>query len=337
MFRTLFDLGPIGIHSYGLMLALAFFTGLWYINKRSKAEKLSFDKMLNIAYILIFSGVIGGRLGFVVLHWSDYADNPLAAINPFQGSTFGLSGLNLYGGIMLALVACLIYMNIRKLPRFAIFDLFAPTVGLGIGMGRIGCFLNGCCFGTPTDLPWGITFPEDSIPAYIFPDQAIHPAQLYSSAYGILLFVFLHQVLKRKRFDGQVIAVLLMVEAVFRFVIENVRYYESEMTFSLMGIQPTYNHAASILLFITGLVFYIKLPRRLYRNKPATTTGNCQSDYLQRIYFCYWHGYCLMRCLNQPKVIGDAASESQANIIYAAYRRDFLLRDFHPLYRPDSR
>ena len=66
--------------------------------------------------------------------------------------------------------------------------MLAPTVGLGIGLGRIGCFLNGCCFGTPTDLPWGVTFPEGSIPDYIFHNQAIHPAQLYSSLYGFALF-----------------------------------------------------------------------------------------------------------------------------------------------------
>ena len=147
--------------------------------------------------------------------------------------------------------------------------MLAPTVGLGIGLGRIGCFLNGCCFGTPTDLPWGITFPSGSIPDYVFPHQSIHPAQLYSSLYGFLLFFVLHHILKRKRFDGQVIAVYLMFEAVFRYLIEYVRYYETEMHLSFLGMDPTWNQIASILLFVLGLIFYRIAPRQLYRGSKA--------------------------------------------------------------------
>ena len=108
MCRTLFKIGPVGIHTYGLMLALAFFAGLWYIKRRSRVEKLPFEQMLNVAYILIFSGVIGGRLGYVLLHLSEFADNPFSAINPFHGGRFGIAGLNLYGGVLLALAAVFI-------------------------------------------------------------------------------------------------------------------------------------------------------------------------------------------------------------------------------------
>jgi phosphatidylglycerol:prolipoprotein diacylglycerol transferase len=269
MLRTLFKIGPIGIHTYGLMLAIAFFAGLWYLKRRSPAERLPFDKILNVAYILIFCGVIGARLGYVVLHLSDFAEDPWSAINPFHGGNFGIAGLNLYGGVLLALVVVWIYLWLKKLPWLAVFDMLAPTVGLGIGIGRIGCFLNGCCFGTPTNLPWGITFPKGSIPDSVFPQQAIHPAQLYSSLYGFLLFIGLHYILKRKRFDGQVIAIYLMVEAVFRFSIEYVRYYESAMHFSFLGLEPTWNQVASLLLFAMGLIVYFSVPRTLYRESEA--------------------------------------------------------------------
>jgi len=251
------------------MLALAFFAGLWYIKRRSAAEKLPFEQMLNVAYILIFAGVIGGRLGYVVLHLSEFAEDPLSAINPFHGGRFGIAGLNLYGGVLLALIAVFIYLRVKKLPWLAVLDLLAPTVGLGIGLGRIGCFLNGCCFGTPTGLPWGITYPAGSIPDSIFPNQSIHPAQLYSSLYGFLLFFLLHNILKRKRFDGQVIAVYLMCEAVFRYAIEYVRYYETEMHLSILGMEPTWNQIVSIGLFILGLIFYKIAPRYLYRESEA--------------------------------------------------------------------
>ena len=265
MCRTLFKIGPFGVHTYGLMLAIAFFVGLAYLKWRSNPERLPFDKLLNLAYIIIFGGIIGGRLGFVLFHLSEYADDPLSAINPFQNGQFGISGLNLYGGVILAMIGGWIYMRSRKLPTLAVFDLLTPTVGIGLGLGRIGCFLNGCCFGTPSNLPWAVTFPPGSIPDSVFGQQSLHPAQLYSSAYGFLLFFLLHWVLKRKRFDGQVMAVYLMVEAVFRHAIEYFRYYESEMKISILGMEPTWNQVFSVLLFVTGLIIYLRAPRHLHR------------------------------------------------------------------------
>lgn len=265
MYPTIFKIGPIGIHSYGLMLTLSFFAGLWYIYKRSPAEKLSFDRMLTVAYILIFAGMAGARLGFVVLHWEDYIHDPLAIINPFGNEQFGLAGLNLYGGVILAIAGAWWYIRRKKLPLLAVFDLYAPTLGLGLGIARIGCFLKGCCFGTPTNLPWGISFPEGSLAYYVFGSQRLHPTQLYSSAYGILLFIILHLILKRKRFDGQVTGVLFMTEAVFRHLIEYVRYYEVEMKFHFLGMEPTYNQLVSVLLFAAGAILYWRAPRVLYR------------------------------------------------------------------------
>lgn len=276
MFRTIIDLGPISIHSYGLMLAIAFFSAVWFVKKRCPVENLLFEKMLTVAYILIFGGIIGGRLGYVLLHLPDFADNPLSSINPFQGDRFGIAGLNLYGGVLLAVIAVLVYLKIKKLPILAVVDLFAPTLGLGIGIARIGCFLNGCCFGTPTDLPWGVTFPEHTIPYSVFGAVAIHPSQLYTSGYGLLLFFILYRILKNKKFDGQVLAVLFMLESVFRFLIEFVRYYESEMKFTLMGMEPTYNQVVSLLLFTAGLILYIRAPRLLHREKSAVNRSQAK-------------------------------------------------------------
>jgi phosphatidylglycerol:prolipoprotein diacylglycerol transferase len=205
----------------------------------------------------------------VAVHLSDFADDPLSAINPFQGGRFGIAGLNLYGGVVLALIGAWLYMWVKKLPWTAVFDMLAPTVGLGIGLGRIGCFLNGCCFGKPTDLPWGITFPHESIPESVFGHVALHPAQLYSSAYGFILFFVLHTLLKRKTFDGQVMAVYLMFEAVFRYLIEYVRYYENEMHLNFLGMDPTWNQLISIGLFALGVVIYFVAPRTLYRESAA--------------------------------------------------------------------
>jgi len=262
MHPELFRIGPIPIRSFGLMMALSFIAGIYYILWVTRRDGRKFDPYLTLAYIMIISGVIGARLAYVALHWGEFAHNLGDIINPFQSGRFGIAGLNLYGGILLGIVCSIIYLRWKKMSVLDVFDYFAPTIGLGIGISRIGCYLNGCCFGTPTDLPWGVEFPVGSIPYYVFGSVHIHPAQLYSSAYGFLLFLFLHYMLRHRRFVGQLTAVLFMCEAVFRFAIEYVRYYEAEMHFTLGSAHPTYNQVVSVGLFVAGLTLYLICRRR---------------------------------------------------------------------------
>ncbi|MBU0983252.1 MAG: prolipoprotein diacylglyceryl transferase [candidate division Zixibacteria bacterium] len=257
MCPDLFEIGPVPIRSYGLMMALSFLLGIWYIHRACAKHKRPFEQYLSIAYILIFGGVIGARIAYVLLHWSEFSGHLLDAINPFQPGQFGIAGMNLYGGVLAAIGGAYLYCKWKKLNVLDTFDHFAPTLALGIGISRIGCFLTGCCFGTPTDLPWGVEFPMGSVPWALFGSQHIHPAQLYSSAYGLLLFAYLHYRLNRRKFAGQLVGITFMVEAFFRFVIEYVRYYEDAMIFSLGGVEATYNQVISVLLFVLGAIVYI--------------------------------------------------------------------------------
>jgi phosphatidylglycerol:prolipoprotein diacylglycerol transferase len=177
--------------------------------------------------------------------------------NPFASGQFGIAGLNLYGGVLLAIMGTLGYCKLKKMPILETFDYFAPTLALGIGITRIGCFLNGCCFGTPCDLPWGISFPAGSIPSYVYGSAHLHPAQLYSSLYGLALFLILHIILKKRHFAGQIVALLFMGESLFRFAIEYVRYYEEAMYLPIFGLNPTFNQFVSIALFLAGAGIYI--------------------------------------------------------------------------------
>jgi phosphatidylglycerol:prolipoprotein diacylglycerol transferase len=269
MFPELLKIGPISIRSYGLMLAISFFIGVYYVSRMAKKRNLDLNQVLTMAYILVLAGIVGARLSYVLFHLEEFAGNWTASFNPFHSDRFGIAGLNLYGGIILAVVAAFIYLRIKKLSVLNVFDVFAPTVGLGLMVTRIGCFLNGCCFGTPTDLPWGVSFPEESLPYYVFGSAHLHPAQLYSSLYGLLLFLFLHWRLKHRLFAGQVLALMFMIEAVFRYAIEYVRYYEDAMHISFLGMYPTYNHLISIGLFLLGMVIYI-VQKRKYQLSAAT-------------------------------------------------------------------
>ncbi len=163
------------------MLALSFFLGVYYVKKMAERDKQPFEPLLNVAYILIIGGILGARISYVFLHLDEFAGRITATFNPFGAGEFGISGLNLYGGVILAILGAWAYCHFKKLKILEVFDIFAPTLALGIGITRIGCFLNGCCFGTPTDMPWGISFPEGSIPFSVFGDQHLHPAQIYPS------------------------------------------------------------------------------------------------------------------------------------------------------------
>ncbi len=263
MHPEIFHIGPLALRSYGLMLAISFFLGLWYIIRRSRRENVNVNFVINLAFVVIFSGLVGARLSFVLFHLGEFASDPLSAVNPFgSGGQFGIMGMNLYGGVLLSIISGYVYVRRKKQPLWRIFDIFAPTVALGIGITRIGCFLNGCCFGVPTSLPWCIHFPDGSIPYSQFGDACLHPTQLYSSLYGFLLFLALHYFDRYKKFYGAAFAVLLMVEAFFRFVIESVRYYEPEMIIRFGGVSFTYNHLVAIGLFVLGLVLWITLRRR---------------------------------------------------------------------------
>ncbi|HUV31120.1 MAG TPA: prolipoprotein diacylglyceryl transferase [Acidobacteriota bacterium] len=263
MLPELFHIGPLPIRSYGLMLAFSFLLGVYYIYRVSSRDGKPFEQYLTVAYILVFGGIIGARLAYIALHVSEFAGNWGAAFNPLHSDRFGIAGLNLYGGVLLGLAGTIVYCRRKGLPVLDVFDYFSPTLGIGLALTRIGCFLNGCCFGTPTELPWGVTFPAGSIPFAVFGQQHLHPAQIYSSLYGLLLFVTLHYLMKRRRFTGQLIAVLFMAEATFRFAIEYVRYYEEAMVFSLGSIQPTYNQVVSVVLFLTGVIIYVAGSRRV--------------------------------------------------------------------------
>jgi phosphatidylglycerol:prolipoprotein diacylglycerol transferase len=238
---------------YGLMLAASFLLGVLYVHRMTRRDNRDFEPYIIISYLFIIGGIVGARIAYIVLHLDEFAGNWGSAFNPFASETFGIAGLNLYGGILLGIVASFVYCRWKKLDVLDVFDYFAPTVGIGLLFTRIGCFCNGCCFGTPTDLPWGITFPAGSIPFWQFGDQHLHPAQLYSSAYGLLLFLLLHFMLRNRRFVGQIVGTLFMIEAAFRFAIEYVRYYEDAMLFSLGDTVITFNQVISIALFVLGL------------------------------------------------------------------------------------
>ncbi len=171
MHPDLLHLGPFTLHSYGLMLALSFFVGIVLASRRAPARGLSADLVFDTSLVIIFAAVVGARLMYVLFHLSEMR-NWIDVISLWSG------GLTMYGGVLGAMAAAWIYLRRRKAPFLAMADTVAPSLALGLGLTRVGCFLNGCCYGKPTTGPFGVHFPPDSYVTRLFDGAAVQPTQL---------------------------------------------------------------------------------------------------------------------------------------------------------------
>ncbi len=274
MFPEFFRIGVFALRAWGVTLTLSFFAGLWLLKYEARTLKLDYERLFNLGFLVSLIGVIGARLSYVLFHLSEFTADPLDIINPMAvEGQFGIAGMNLYGGVLLAIVVGMWYLHRRRLSIFDYTDAVVVALAFGIFLARIGCFLNGCCYGTPTDSFLGVVFPLDSPAGSMYPDIHIHPAQLYTSGFGLLMFFFLRGVNRRRKFSGQTMALFFISEAVFRFLLEFIRYYEPEMM--LAGSGFTYNQLIALGLFVFGAAVYY-LRRKVARapQSPATERNN---------------------------------------------------------------
>lgn len=257
MYPELFRIGPITINSYGLMLALAFIVGIYLAIKKAEKRGIGSDTIVNLAFIVMISAIVGSRLFYVLFHLDEFRGRWEYTFLPIQADgSIGLGGLIFLGGFLGALLAGGVYIHLKKISFRKVVDSVAPSLALGIFLGRIGCFLNGCCFGQTCDLPWAVTFPINSPAGYQMAGAHIHPTQLYASAYGLLIFIILMLLDRQERFDGFLFGIFLILYGIARFIVDFFRFYENQM-FLIDGIG--FNQIVSFLLIIAGaLLLYPK-------------------------------------------------------------------------------
>ena len=246
-----FQLGSIPIHWYGVMIALAFLAGLWTATRRAPRENISGETIADIVVWLMAGAIVGARTVYVATYWKDeFASGPFREIFMIQHG-----GLVYYGGLIGATLAGIIYIRWKKLPFFKIADVLAPSIALGNVFGRIGCLLNGCCYGRVCSLPWAIRFPSGH-PTGGLP---VHPTEIYDALDNFILYLLLAWLFRRKKFDGEVFVTYLVGYAITRAVMEYVRgdYPPDQIH---LGLTP--GELISIPVFIVGLVLGVILSRR---------------------------------------------------------------------------
>lgn len=253
----------IPVHAYGVMVALGMLLGIWVTVLRARQAGVDPEVFYDMGLWSMVSGILGARMLYVYTNWDEFRDVPLDILKIWKG------GQILYGGLILAVVVNLWFLKRRNLPVLKIADLAAPALPLGIAVGRIGCFLNGCCEGNVAapSFPFAVRFPEGS-PAFseqlrqglIQPDglmRPVHPSQIYATLIGLMLYVVLSWFYQRRRWEGQVLSLTLMGYALARILEEHFRgdTVSTPRFWGALKLNP--GQYVSVWVLVAGLFCYL--------------------------------------------------------------------------------
>ncbi len=241
MHPILFKVGPLVIYTYGIFVTLGFLCGFSLFLQATRKKNLEEKKILSLSLWVVASGIIGARIFYVLdqLYW--YLEHPQDVLKIWQG------GLVFYGGLLFSLAIGLYFIRHHGLPFWDIADISAPPLALGISIGRIGCFFNGCCYGKPWK--WGLIFSPDSAAGRVFPNQPLFPTQLISSANLLVIFFILIVLRSRQSLSQHIFLWFLVLYSVHRFMIEFIRADYPKVLFHL-----TVPQFISIILGISSLM-----------------------------------------------------------------------------------
>jgi phosphatidylglycerol---prolipoprotein diacylglyceryl transferase len=270
MHPVLFKLGPLEIRSYGFMLAISFMLGIWLSVQRAKKRKVDPNQIMDLSVLIIISAILGSRLLYVLFHLDEFRGHWLDTINPFQSDgQIGIAGLTLLGGVLLSFLTTVIYLRIKKLPFLRYADIIVPLVALGEAITRLGCYLNGCCFGLPCEHgPFCVIFPHSSPAGAVFGGVPVYPSQLFQSFYALLMFGIMIFMDRKERYTGFQMHLFLILYGIGRFSIDFFRYYEDSMVIlSIAGKGISLNQLISLAFVVLGLVLMW-----MNRKKQALTT-----------------------------------------------------------------
>lgn len=259
MKQVLFQIPGLGlpIHGFGVMVVVAFYTAMALAARRAGKERLNPDSLYDVALWMLLGGVVGARLFYVVEYWGDRIHGLADVFKIWEG------GVVFYGGLIGGFTGFFLAWWSRPFPILATLDTLAPSVAIGGGIGRLGCFLNGCCYGDVCAIPGlSVQFPKGSPPwnaerargligSDALQSLPLHPTQLYSALDGLLLFLLLQAFYPRRRRDGEVFALWMVAYPISRFVIERLRDDESALYAGM-----TVSQLVSLGLLTSGLAFW---------------------------------------------------------------------------------
>jgi phosphatidylglycerol:prolipoprotein diacylglycerol transferase len=251
------NIGPLTLPTYGVLLALAFLAGLWVVSLQAKRSGLDASRLTDLAVYVLIAGLVGAKVLLVIVEWRYYSAHPRDLFSVLQ------SGGVFFGGLLAAFPVAWWYVMHHGLDGWKTADVLAPGVAVGQAIGRLGCFAAGCCHGARTDVPWAVTFRDIYAARTVGTpiDVPLHPTQIYESLATGAIFLILLWLSRRKRFDGQVILVYVVLYSVARFSIEFFRG-DSARGFVLGGLLSTSQAIAIVLVLAAGALWPYLVKRR---------------------------------------------------------------------------
>lgn len=263
MFPRLFQIGSFSLPTYGVLVALAFLVALWMASRFARERHISSEKVVNLGVYCALMGMLGAKILMIVMD-PEYRAHPAEI---FSLATLQSAGI-FFGGFILAVVFAIFYMRAQGLPLLATCDVFAPGLAIGHGIGRLGCFAAGCCWGKPTRLPWAVTFKNTNATTGVPLGIPLHPTQLYEAfAEGIICLVLVRQ-LRRSHRDGQVIGLYGVLYGCVRFAVEFVREHDSS---NPLGGPFTLEQWISLAVALAGVYLLVRHARTVHGAAPATS------------------------------------------------------------------
>ncbi len=247
MHPILFKIGSFELYSYGAMLAIAFLVAIYLGMRETERVGLKSELAADLGIVIIISAVFGARLFYILFY---NLHNTLE--HPGELLRLRQTGLVYYGGLLFAVAAGLIYCRWKKAPLLLMLDVAAPSIAIGQAIGRIGCFLSGCCYGKPTWVPWAVKFPQL--------EYMRHPTQLYESAATFIIFLVLMAVRKKKKRNGQVALLYALLYAPARFLIE---FFRGDNPHVLLGM--TISQVISVVVLLGTALMAVYLSRHSSR------------------------------------------------------------------------
>lgn len=249
------------LHTYGVLVALAFLTALWLAARLAKPAGLNPDAVTNLGIYCALAAIAGAKVMMFLV------DIPYYSQHPGEILSFGTlqAGGVFYGGLLAALGTAVWYMRKTHLPLLPAADVFAPAVALGHGIGRLGCFAAGCCWGVKCDRPWAVTFTNPVANQLVGVPLGVplHPTQLYEAFAEFAIFGILFWRIRKPHASGSVIALYLLLYSATRFIVEFFRTHEQG---NLLGGDLDTSQWISAGLFILGSWYFLS---RKHLSHPA--------------------------------------------------------------------
>jgi len=253
MFPEIFHLGFFHLHTYGVLVALGFLVALWMTGKLARRAGLPAETVTNLGIYCALAALAGAKVMMILVDLPYYLRAPGEI---FTMATLQAGGV-FYGGLIAALAVSFWYLRKTRLPALRTADIFAPGIALGHGIGRLGCFSAGCCWGVECHLPWAVTFtnPEAQDLVGVPLGRPLHPTQLYEAAAEFLIFAILYKRFARPHAPGAVISLYLMLYSSVRFVVEFFRFHEQG---NLWGGPLDTSQWISLALFALGAAYFVR-------------------------------------------------------------------------------